>query len=69
MKTLFTFLFLALLIGSVCLLPKMPIPDKEAELRECKEVGLAHRDTSEMRRQALIKIYSSPYWGSIEKDY
>jgi len=74
MKTLFTTLALLLLIGLVCLVQKKIDPriQKMADelfLHQVKKGFLLHRDSSEFRRKALVKIYDSPYWGNLEKNY
>ena len=58
MKTLFTLLFLGLLIGLTFIPPKMPNPDKIKErfYKKLKREYLNQKDTSEMRAEAL-RVY------------
>ena len=58
MKTLFTLLFLGLLIGLTFIPPKIPNSDKIKERfnNELKKNYLAYKDSSEMRKEAL-RIY------------
>ena len=58
MKTIFTLLFLGLLIGLTSIPPKMPNPDKinKMFIHELKKGYLAYKDSSELRAKS-IRIY------------
>ena len=71
MRNLFTYLFLALIIGLIVFMPKierhhLKIQANKTFIHELKVGYLAYKDSSEMRKEALRKAYRE---GILEKDY
>jgi hypothetical protein len=67
METL-TFLFIAFLMACVVTLKKK----EQVAIKEKKNLDkiiILKDDTLRIRAKALKKIYGSPYWGNLQKDY
>jgi hypothetical protein len=67
MKTL-TFLLIAFLVSCIVTLKKREQEAKK-KVKKLTKVIVLKNDTIEFKTKALIKIYSSPYWSNLEKDY